>query len=247
MNENDKMHKMKVSKTAKSLLKKFGNDKIKSITICRKPLSNIFINILNILSFGELSKIMKMHNIGLMYHLWFEFEIDNCKLIVEKNNIINIRVLSTTNIIDETIEKYENITPIIANNSITLNEFLYNGLIKLGNKKFNYFIFPHINCQHWCYYLLKSNNIKISKNCRKFILQKIKYKKLNYDFFINKIISFFSKIRYIFSVEHLKYIIIAVFIIFLLFLFLNIIFIYMACIIIYKIANFISKYNSLQN
>jgi len=182
-------HKIKYSKNVKNILKKYGAQNIKKISVHRTLMTRLMYNLTNFITCYDLYYTMKKQGIEMLYHVWFEIEVEgfNEIIIIEKNNTIH------TEIKDDFSNKREFIN-IDFKHNIKLNSFLENGLKRIGKKNYYLLNFPHKNCQYWCLTLLKANHINTRKY-KDFIFQKINKKHIKNANVINTIVRFVSQLN----------------------------------------------------
>jgi len=177
--------KPKYSRKVKKILEKYGNKKIITLKVCRDIIPNIVVLIADLVSFGDYSSKMKQHNVVNSYHVWFEFELEelNKTIIFEKNNIINAYTINQNN--DNANNK--NCITINLKKDFSLNNFLNNGLAKIGKTNFHKYDLSNFNCQLWCLKLLEANDIEIS--IYKDFIEQSFYCNLKNKEFINKVVN----------------------------------------------------------
>lgn len=137
----------------RNILKTVGSQTIKSITIKRTPVSGLITGALSVFSLGKFGKRME-RSFDELFHLFIEITLNNNqKIILEKNEVINM----------ETNPKSRPDTEIkIVNASIpqiTLDEMLNNTEQYMGKKDFFGYSAKDNNCQDFIVSFFKSNNI----------------------------------------------------------------------------------------
>ena len=124
-----------------SIIKKYGNETITSMTIVRTPLSKVLTMALNAVSFGNFAKVQKKNDYDSYFHLHLHIGLaSGTMLILEKNEVINIEK-GTNKTKDSETMSISNVP------SITLNELLEKTKVKQGAKFFNYN--SSSNCQQF--------------------------------------------------------------------------------------------------
>lgn len=139
---------------------------IKSIIICRNPINNNIHNLLNMVSRGQISENMKKLQYDKLFHLFMIIKLyDNRMILVEKNEVVNMKIIKE----DVPIDSYIEIKLVYP---ITFGNFIKNAVNKIGK---SIYLFDHINnnCQKFVTDLLKSNNL-LTPEADKFINQDIK-------------------------------------------------------------------------
>lgn len=146
------------------MLKKYGNDVVKQLTIIRTPINKALSTLVNIITLGALKKEMKDKGHDNFYHLQL---LINNKLSLEKNEVISlteckkcITKTSQTLIID--------IEDIPA--ELTINDMISNTRKEMGDLKFTAYDPLKNNCQNFIYNVLKANDIDKAEY-NNFILQ----------------------------------------------------------------------------
>ena len=159
--------RMNFKPSMRNILKNIGNTPIYKIYVCRRPLSSKFSMIINFVN-----KITNYQGTAhdKLFHLFLILElIDNKKVMLEKNEDLNIEYYNKSNV-DEVIE----LTSYDPTKKITINELLRKAIEKHGNKKiFEYNAFS-TNCQQFVIDILDANDIYIDDRIHDFILQDVK-------------------------------------------------------------------------
>jgi len=130
------------STKVQNILAKVGNERIYTITIFRSPITNMIKNILELASLQNIEYDQLFH-LGIIF---------NNHVLLEKNSIINMEI-------NPKMSKNTEFINIQFNQSITINQFIKNGLQYMGEQKFfNYSSYDN-NCQDFALSLLKANGI----------------------------------------------------------------------------------------
>jgi len=153
----------------KQLLNNYGDNYIKNIYICRKPINDILRKTLNFISIGNFENNIDKLNYDKIFHLFIICVLDDVNLLIEKNERINIMI----NNIDLNNNDIDKLNVDLKNQNIKLNEFIYTGLKFMGDDNFFKYSSYKYNCQNFIYNLLLSNNL-MNSEYEKFILQDIK-------------------------------------------------------------------------
>jgi len=130
------------SRKVKNILAKVGNDRIYTITIFRYPINSMIKNIL------ELTSLQSIHYDDL-FHLGL---ILNNQVLLEKNSIINMEI-------NPRLPKETEFINMSFNQSISINQFINNGLQFMGVDKFFTYQSTSNNCQDFAMSLLIANGI----------------------------------------------------------------------------------------
>jgi hypothetical protein len=130
------------STKVQNILAKVGNERIYTITIFRSPITSMIKNILELASLQNIEYDQLFH-LGIIF---------NNHVLLEKNSIINMEI-------NPKMSKNTEFINIQFNQSITINQFIKNGLQYMGEQKFfNYSSYDN-NCQDFALSLLKANGI----------------------------------------------------------------------------------------
>ena len=157
--------------TSKATIQKFGNKKIVSLEVIRSPIQKIVNTILNTVTFGKWSKVVK-ENYDQLFHLGLKVGFSKSKnikeyIIIEKNETVNI---------SQNLSNYQEGSeslPVYVNKQITLKELLNNTLNKIGKDKYFLYNAKNQNCQIFIKDVLSANGF-LNKDLQNFILQDAK-------------------------------------------------------------------------
>jgi len=152
-------------------LNKHGNSPIMSMQIIRTPLSNFLTSMLNKISGGKFADIQKKYGYEKLFHLSLVIVTTTAKIIVEKNEVININLFKMSDVNNET----ENMPVNISVNKLTINGLINNTLKYMGDDKFyNYDGMGAAgktnNCQNFILSILASNSL-LTTRAKNFIYQ----------------------------------------------------------------------------
>lgn len=146
-----------------NLLKKYGNNRVKKVAVCRQELMGASKILTNILTLGTYEKNKHRLNYDKVFHLYMVVYLDNgVSFGIEKNE----RVMVWYN--PKKPEKRAD-SECIERNSInrpTLNNFIENGEKRGGVNFYRYSAYKN-NCQKFVNDLTTSNGLNLSK----FVLQ----------------------------------------------------------------------------
>jgi hypothetical protein len=142
----------------RKILEKVGDSKVKSITICRTPVSSVLTGALSLFSLGKFGKRME-RSFDELFHLFILLNMsDGSKVSLEKNEVINMDINPSKR--DKTeCEPVETSIP-----DITLDEMLDNSQKYMGKKRFFGYSAKDNNCQDFIVAFFKSNNIGDEKD-----------------------------------------------------------------------------------
>ena len=145
------------SPKVKTLLKHFGQQPIKQITICRNPLHTI----------TTITKLFSKVPYEKLYHLYLKIVLESGHvLILEKNEQINMDIFRG---FKKGTETHDIQTPI---NNLTIDIMLAKTKEVMGNNFFKYQA-GNNNCQTFIYNLVKCNGL-LFPDVEQFIVQKTK-------------------------------------------------------------------------
>lgn len=152
----------------KALLEKYGSNTITNIKLGRTPLPSFINTALNVLTLGAFQKILQKSPYDKLYHLFSIITLDNgVKILIEKNQAINMKVVSAYN--PKNTDYVE--VPSIPS-GLTFQILMDNTRKSLGNKFFNYDAIKN-NCQLFIKTMLSSNGI-LTKQLQDFIEQNVR-------------------------------------------------------------------------
>jgi hypothetical protein len=138
---------------ARQTLEKFANEPIQKITLIRNPVPDYLIELLNIASFGDFKKKLKETEYDKLFHLAIVFDTPKGRVLVEKNEVVNI---------SETIpneEGREDRNVPMNGKSLRFKDILDKTEQRLGKDKYFKYSAYDNNCQNFILNLLKANNL----------------------------------------------------------------------------------------
>jgi len=150
---------------SKEILSKFGDFKITSAEVIRKPIEKLWNTVLSSISKNYKSELKKQ-SYDELYHLCIVFTLVNGKrIMIEKNAVIQITVNPPP------IKNSESVT---INNfpDISINQILKASHDKIGSSAFFRYSANKNNCQHFIFNLLKNSNIS-TPELEQFIMQSV--------------------------------------------------------------------------
>lgn len=163
---------------SRKLLAKVGDEKIRSLTVERSPLS--IGRIINWMTFGYYDKaVQKTQPFDSMFHLRL---IINKKYMVQKNEVLEFSYAPRLYLKDTMT------VHLPRGFDMTINELLDNTKKAIGPKKFSRYDAVYLNCQIFVKDILKSNGL-LTKELNKFIVQNVKSLFDQFPPFIKKIVS----------------------------------------------------------
>jgi hypothetical protein len=136
----------------RSLLSQYGNQKVVSILVCRKPIDSMIATALNWLSLGTFNKKMKKMNYDSMFHLYLYIRLENGATIsCEKNHVISMN--ETTPNLNNTDVRNVNVRKVI-----TLNQLMQNAVAFRGPQ---FYIYDSVtaNCQDFVLSILRGSDL----------------------------------------------------------------------------------------
>lgn len=146
-------------------LEKYGNRVIQALTICRRPIPAGVKVMMNVMSLGKFDKLQKQAGYDDLYHLYLVADVGSAKIIIEKNERINI---------SDNFSESSNTQRMPVNlngQQITLDQFILNGQ-KMVSDNVEWFGYDSLtrNCQYFIRWLLLGNNLLTPEN-EKFTFQ----------------------------------------------------------------------------
>ena len=130
------------STKVQNILARVGNERIYTITIFRTPLNSMIKNILELASLQNIQYDQLFH-LGLIF---------NNQVLLEKNSIINMNLNSR-------LPKDTEFINIKFNQSLSINQFINNGLEYMSLDKFFSYSSYDNNCQDFVLNLLYANGV----------------------------------------------------------------------------------------
>jgi len=140
------------STKARKMIEKFGDQPIQKITLVRNPVPDYLIEILNVASFGDFKKKLKETEYDKLFHLAIVFDTPKGRVLLEKNEVINI-----TETIPNEDGREDRDIPI--NKNLTFKEALDNTERRLGKDLYYKYSAYDNNCQNFILNLLKANEL----------------------------------------------------------------------------------------
>jgi hypothetical protein len=135
-------------------LKQLGGERIQAMYMMRTPVKSMVHTLLNVISLGHWESVKRKYNYDKLFHLALIVEVGNKKVIVEKNEAINIST-AFKNDADSEIFHIN-----LQNKDITLNDLLEKTREQVGNAQFfEYDAFGGKNCQNFIDDILKANGL----------------------------------------------------------------------------------------
>lgn len=142
---------------SKKLLKEYGNDIVLNIDVYRTPLSSMIETAANLITLGKWNSVKDKVGYDRMFHLALVMTVNHRgtakKVIVEKNEVVNISTSFSTNSDTETM-------PVdIGDEGFTLNLMLARTIEKVGDKQFFDYESHTTNCQRFVRDILEANDL----------------------------------------------------------------------------------------
>ena len=159
--------KLDFSNKITNILEKYGDMKIRSIRIGRRPINSMVEKAFNIISLGKWDKLRNQYYYDKLFHLFLILTMEDGTVIsFEKNSIVTMTVN------DErcSMKDVDCIELEYPSDSITLNELAKKPLERIGKEK--YFIYHPFdqNCQIFISEILKTFNL-YNKKAETFVYQ----------------------------------------------------------------------------
>ena len=155
----------KKPKQIDDMLKKYGEQKIVEIYICRKPVEKYVKTLLNVVSMGKFNSEMKKYNYDDIYHLFCIMKLSNGEyLLAERNQRVSFRK-SSVNELNQAKDK------VSIQTDIKVSDLFNKAIATAGDNIWRYDAI-HNNCQNFISTLLKSSNL-LNPTLDKFISQDV--------------------------------------------------------------------------
>ena len=161
--------KLSFSNKITKILDKYGNQKIRSIYIGRRPINSLVEKAFNIISLGKWSKLRDQYYYDKLFHLFLIIQLDDDTIIsFEKNSIVT----ATEDDVRCSTKDTECVKLDYPTDSITLDDLVRKPLERIGKEK--YFIYDPFkqNCQIFIRAVLETFGL-YSKKAEEFIYQDI--------------------------------------------------------------------------
>ncbi len=151
-------------------LKAFGDKPIRDMYLMRTPIKSTLNTALNLISLGKWNELRQKYAYDKLYHLSLVVEVDNKKLIVEKNATVNIN----TNYANDADSEIQGVSTNGKN--LTVYELVSNARTSVGDTTFfKYNAFNQnggTNCQKFIQIVLDANGL-LSAEANAFLMQDI--------------------------------------------------------------------------
>ena len=155
----------KLPGNSQKVFNKIKDDVIIGIEIRRDPIQSIITAIINLLSKGKFYEKIKSLGYDKVFHLYMILTLDTGKkVLIEKNERINIKEGSPS------LKSDTQVLPVSNVQKITVNEFLENARVKVGDHDFFQYSANNNNCQKFLKSLLESSNM-LNSDALEFIMQ----------------------------------------------------------------------------
>jgi hypothetical protein len=135
----------------RDILSKYGDKPIQKMSIIRAPVPSLLTGALSALSLGKFGENLSNSPYDTLFHLSLIMTIENKKIILEKNEVINMDV-------NPKIMKDTQTKEVPFPTGLTLDTLLDNAKKSMGGKFFSYSARDN-NCQDFILAILNSNNI----------------------------------------------------------------------------------------
>ena len=162
--------KLDFSNKIKKILKKYGNKKIVSIQIGRRPINNLIEKAFNIISLGKWNELRNKYYYDKLFHLFLVITLeDGTKLSLEKNDIVNMEENDSRC----DLKNADCIKIDYETNSISVNNLVKKTLDRIGKEDF--FIYDPFekNCQIFVKSVLETFGL-YDRNSENFVYQDIR-------------------------------------------------------------------------
>ena len=147
------------------MMKKYGEQKVVEIFICRKPVEKYVKTLLNVVSMGKFNTEMKKYSYDDIYHLFCIMKLSNGEyLLAERNQRVSFRKASV-NELNQSKDK------VSIKADITVSDIFNKAIEAAGDNIWRYDAINN-NCQNFISTLLKSSNL-LNPTLDKFISQNV--------------------------------------------------------------------------
>ena len=140
------------SPSSQNILNKYGNSIIYKIEVNRATLSSALMKTLNLTSINNFQNEMQKQNIKNLYHLSLYLHTDNGSFKLEKAEVVHLNKTDRK-------PKEQNESKFVPCKHITLQNFVDNGIKKMGINSFFIYSAKDANCQNFVLNLLHANGI----------------------------------------------------------------------------------------
>jgi hypothetical protein len=143
----------KLPRRVKTFIEKNADVPLTSLKVCRTPVNNTIVKILNAVSLGLLNKVQQRMGYDKMFHLTL---VLNNKYVMEKNQVLNIGS-SYSSSKDEECEDVD-----LGGQDVTIGEFVSKTEKRMGNRFYKYDAFNQNgggNCQDFVKNALAANGL----------------------------------------------------------------------------------------
>ena len=161
--------KLSFSNKIKKILGKYGNQKIRSIYIGRRPINDMVEKAFNVISLGKWSKLRDQYYYDKLFHLFLIIQLDDDTVIsLGKNSIVTM----TEDDMRCSMKDTECVKIDYPTDSISLDDFVRKPLERIGKDK--YFVYDpfQANCQIFIRAVLETFGL-YSKKIDDFVYQDI--------------------------------------------------------------------------
>jgi transcriptional antiterminator Rof (Rho-off) len=144
--------KLDFSNKVKSVLNKYGNEKIVAIRVARRPISKLIEKAFNIISLGQWEKLRKKYYYDDLFHLSLQLTLQDGKVLAfEKNDTVSLSIDKRCS-----LTKVDCIELEYPQLSLTVNDLVKDPLQSMTKKE--YFVYHHFqaNCQIFVSKILES-------------------------------------------------------------------------------------------
>lgn len=156
--------------TSKKTLLNYGNQEIESLYIHRTPIMSILNKVLNLITLGKFDEAKRKYKYDDMYHLALVAEVSHRKIIIEKNEVVNVSTAFKHS------EKTVILNVPLHGKKITLYNLLDNTRKAVGDTMyFKYAPFNQnggTNCQLFIKLILEKNGL-LTQEAKNFLYQDI--------------------------------------------------------------------------
>lgn len=170
--------------SVRTFIKEHGDKNIYDILVCRRPIWRTIQYAMNVLSLGTMTKKMKQQKFDKLFHTFFviRFANDTNRYFIEKNEVVTFG-----RYIQDKSDRFVIIKPKI---QISLRNFLYNPVVKYGQKIYEYDPIS-ANCQIFVLNVLDVNGL-LTEHIKNFVYQDVDKVLSGYTYEISRLITKFA-------------------------------------------------------
>jgi hypothetical protein len=162
-------------------IKILGDNKIRSIKACRRPIWTTINYVLDFMSLGSWSKKKKENNYDYMFHTFLIVKFDNSEreYLIEKNQVVYMK--------EYKLDLNDRFVNVKVNHNVNFREFMYKPIGVYGQEILEYDP-VYANCQKFVQKILHCSGL-LSQEVVNFINQDVEKVLISYPYYISKVAS----------------------------------------------------------